>query len=361
MCIVLLTTAHPDYALILIDNRDEFILRPTSRPQWWKHPLSGEQVLSSRDLQRAEQGTWLGITPTGLLAVLTNYREKADAQTGAIRGTRSRGRMVTAWLGGLADGAQGLDDGVKRLLDEDGGVGGIGGFSMLGGKLRRRGGGVAVISNRATRTDQVPVIARERDQTWGLSNTVFDDPDEWPKVREGKRLLLRAVERDRARKETGVEAEQRQRQLVEELFEVLDCDTLPRMGPQASFNEYIGLLKQTIYVPVIGDTAAVSKARRGSRGSALVHGAPHATAAAVDELAAEQQRPEASGRRPSASGVNKTFEEGPYGTQRQTVMLVDWDGNVTFIERALWDAEGNEIVRGSGDAVFCFQIEGWDE
>ncbi|PHH66507.1 hypothetical protein CDD81_6982 [Ophiocordyceps australis] len=358
MCIVLLTTAHPDYALILIDNRDEFILRPTTRPQWWKHPLSGGQVLSSRDLQRAEQGTWLGITPTGLLAVLTNYREQVDAQAGAIHGTRSRGRMVTAWLGGPADGAQGLDDAVKRLLHDNGGVGGIGGFSMLGGKLRRRGGGVAIISNRATRADQVPVIARERGQTWGLSNTVFDDPNEWPKVREGKRLLSLAVERHLARKEKGDAAQQ---QLVKELFEVLDCDTLPRMRADAGFDEYIGLLKQTIYVPVIGDTAAVSKPRRGSRGSAVVDGASHATAAAVDELAAQQQRPEASGRRPSASSANKAFEEGPYGTQRQTVMLVDWDGNVTFIERALWDDEGNEIARGSGDVVFCFQIQPWDE
>ncbi|PHH69946.1 hypothetical protein CDD83_5554 [Cordyceps sp. RAO-2017] len=65
MCIALFTTAHPGYALILINNRDEYILRPTSRPSWWRHPASGESVLSSRDLLRAERGTWLGITRAG--------------------------------------------------------------------------------------------------------------------------------------------------------------------------------------------------------------------------------------------------------------------------------------------------------
>jgi len=38
MCIAIATTAHPDYALIVADNRDEFISRPTSQPHWWTPP-----------------------------------------------------------------------------------------------------------------------------------------------------------------------------------------------------------------------------------------------------------------------------------------------------------------------------------
>lgn len=71
MCIVLLTTAHPKYALIVLDNRDEFILRPTSRPHWWTTKAStigtptphqdgddtteedAQHILASRDLLRA--------------------------------------------------------------------------------------------------------------------------------------------------------------------------------------------------------------------------------------------------------------------------------------------------------------------
>ncbi|KAG5918569.1 hypothetical protein E4U42_006802, partial [Claviceps africana] len=102
MCIVLITTAHPGYALIVLDNRDEFILRPTSRPHWWRHAATGREVLSSRDLQRAERGAWMGITRDGLFAVLTNYREADGHDAGhPVHGIRSRGGMVTAWLGGL--------------------------------------------------------------------------------------------------------------------------------------------------------------------------------------------------------------------------------------------------------------------
>ncbi|KAG7150916.1 hypothetical protein HYQ46_000101 [Verticillium longisporum] len=47
-----------------------------------------------------------------------------------------------------------------------------------------------------------------------------------------------------------------------------------------------------------------------------------------------------------------------YGTQRQSVILVDWDGNVVFKERALWDSNGNPIPKGEGDVVFKYKIDG---
>src|SRR5271156_1289624 len=117
MCIVLVTTAHPSYALIIIDNRDEFILRPTSRPHWWtsRH----QEILSARDLQRAEQGTWLGITKTGKFAVLTNFRETdTHSAKHPVQGERSRGSMVTAWLMGPEH--ETTTDFVHRLLDGEG-------------------------------------------------------------------------------------------------------------------------------------------------------------------------------------------------------------------------------------------------
>ena len=128
MCIVVITTAHPKYPLIVIDNRDEFILRPTSRPHWWStrasrqpsrtptpdvstqqtdvhgQPPNGDSeeiqhILSSRDLQRAERGTWLGITKSGHFSVLTNYRELNPSRLcQPISGQKSRGAMVTSWL-----------------------------------------------------------------------------------------------------------------------------------------------------------------------------------------------------------------------------------------------------------------------
>ena len=57
---------------------------------------------------------------------------------------------------------------------------------------------------------------------------------------------------------------------------------------------------------------------------------------------------------------NPNAMTGIYGTQRQTIILVDWEGKVTFRERSLWDVMGNPIERGKGDMKFEFNIEGWN-
>ncbi|CUM68146.1 uncharacterized protein PRCAT00005863001 [Priceomyces carsonii] len=74
MCILLLTTRHPDYPLILLSNRDEFFRRPT-KPAHFRELASGTKILSPLDLGRPERGTWIGVTTSGRLAVLVNYRE----------------------------------------------------------------------------------------------------------------------------------------------------------------------------------------------------------------------------------------------------------------------------------------------
>ncbi|GAO17629.1 uncharacterized protein UV8b_08017 [Ustilaginoidea virens] len=349
MCIALLTTAHPDYALILLDNRDEFLLRPTSRPHWWKHPRTGQPVLSSRDLQRAEKGTWMGVTKTGLWAVLTNYREaddsrKAGAGAGtAVRGTKSRGGMVTAWLAGLGGG---VGEGVQQLVREDG-VKGVGGFSMVCGKLRGKGSGVAMVSNRAGRADEVPLAACQRGETLGLSNTAFDAEVAWPKVELGTRLLRDAVRH-------AVEAGSSEDRLIEDLFRLLDTDTFPACEPGVPFEEMARLLRHTIFVPELGDRGH-REAMRAARARGKAEWAEdQGSLKAVEETPFGRQAEEEE-----VAAAANGFETGTYGTQRQTMMLVDLGGRVKFVERALWDGNGNSIPRGEGDAVFEFQIEGW--
>ncbi|GAB0141616.1 hypothetical protein EsHS_00002203 [Epichloe bromicola] len=344
MCIVLFTTAHPDYALILIDNRDEFILRPTSRPHWWTHPATGQQVLSSRDLQRAEKGTWMGITKNGLFAVLTNYREaNTHDASHPVHGIKSRGGMVTAWLAGLGDSVK---DGVHHLV-KDGGVKGVGGFSMACGKLRKNNAGIAIVSNRAAHADEVPLVARQRGETWGLSNTAFDARVKWPKVESGTDLLRDTIQ-------AAVDARCSEDDLVASLFGILDIDTFPATEPDMPFEQMTALLRHTIFVPELGNEAhreAMEEARaKGKAEWAEDEG----SLKAVEEILLEQQ-PEVSA--PAANG----FATGLYGTQRQTVMLVDWQGRVKVVERALWDRNGHKIPRGQGDVVHEFQIEEWDE
>jgi uncharacterized protein with NRDE domain len=337
MCIVLVTTAHPDYSLIIIDNRDEFIVRPTSRPHWWSS--HHQQILSSRDLLRAEQGTWTGITKTGNFAVLTNYRETNthDADHPII-GTRSRGGMVTAWL--TAPNDESTPNFVHRLLEEGEGVAGVGGFSLLCGKLRRRRDTqhelepLAIISNRCDSSDDVPWIAEKRGEVYGLSNTSYSDPDIWPKVQMGKEKVLEVIE-DVVHHKSGEE------ELIEKLFTVLDTDTLPEQNGQ-DFEACIMELKESIFIHAIG------KADPPLPADSIAAADPSLAKDCEVELQ-EKERPEAS-----------SAMTGIYGTQRQTIIFVDWEGNVTFRERSLWDENGKPVTRGEGDMTFRFRIEGWN-
>lgn len=74
--------------LLLLANRDEFYARPAAPLHWWE----GDQILAGQDLQAG--GTWLGVSRSGRLAALTNYR----TPDGARAGTPSRGELVAGFL-----------------------------------------------------------------------------------------------------------------------------------------------------------------------------------------------------------------------------------------------------------------------
>ncbi|KFY75612.1 hypothetical protein V499_04414 [Pseudogymnoascus sp. VKM F-103] len=341
MCILLVSTAHPAYALVVIDNRDEFILRPTSRPHWWR--ANKQEILSARDLQREEQGTWLGITKHGNFAALTNYRETdANDIEHPVQGSRSRGGMVTAWLTSNENEDAGAF--VERLLEGEG-VKDVGGFSLLCGKLRRRKEGgrdevtpLAIVSNRCGAAEEVPWIAEKRGEVYGLSNTSYMDPVTWPKVELGKEKLSQTVD-ECVREYLGED------DLVRKLFDILDTDTLPPANGQ-SFDQLIFQLRKSIFIPSIGDEVPAV----GIPKSDTTIQADTKLSDAMERLEEEE----------TPNVASPPIMSGLYGTQRQTIMLVDWEGKVTFIERSLWDEFGKPIPRGEGDMKFEFQIEGWD-
>ncbi|KAL8987167.1 MAG: hypothetical protein Q9177_003606, partial [Variospora cf. flavescens] len=158
MCIALFSTAHPDYSLIIINNRDEYLSRPTAPASWWSSP--NDHILGGRDLLRPVQGTWLGITKQGRIAVLTNFREQGQV----VQSARSRGAMANAFL--MLDKSSSEDTAAfaKNLVEGEG-VTGVGGFSLVCGKV---GKPLAVISNRTPSAEGMAWIAKGRDETIGL-------------------------------------------------------------------------------------------------------------------------------------------------------------------------------------------------
>ncbi|KAI1087213.1 DUF833-domain-containing protein [Rostrohypoxylon terebratum] len=340
MCIVLITTAHPKYALIAIDNRDEYILRPTSRPHWWTHQPSGQEILSARDLYRRERGTWLGMTKSGRFAVLTNYRESSEDDPDpdhAISGVKSRGGMVTGWLG--APPEQSLDDFVHSML-EGRAAKGVGGFSLVCGDLKQRTDKtikpLAIISNRWDHVGEVPWIAGERGQTYGLSNAVYVEPPKWEKIKIGEKLMVEAIQE-------AVDKDLGEDELTERLFKVLNHDTLP-LEPKMTFQEHMDALRRSVFIRSFAEDQGWTE---------MASAADEGRAKAVFDEIEDPSDPE-DHMKENSHGY---FMKGAYGTQRQTLILLDWEGNVTYKERALWDSHGNPIERGKGDETFKYKIE----
>lgn len=90
MCIVTFNHhEHPKYKLIIASNRDEFYERPTEKAHYWEdYPY----LLGGRDLKQL--GTWLGITTSGRIAMLTNFRDLASENADR----KSRGDIVKGFL-----------------------------------------------------------------------------------------------------------------------------------------------------------------------------------------------------------------------------------------------------------------------
>jgi uncharacterized protein with NRDE domain len=167
MCLILVAwRVHPQFPCVLAANRDEFFGRPTAEADWWE---GSSGILAGRDLQAG--GTWLGVTRSGRMAALTNFRDPAVANPEAP----SRGALVTAFLEAGGTTRAGLDLIAARgarcnpfnVLCTDG-------FEL----------GVYESQTRSARLLEPGVYA--------LSNHLLDTP--WPKVRQAKSRLAEALD-----------------------------------------------------------------------------------------------------------------------------------------------------------------------
>jgi uncharacterized protein with NRDE domain len=159
---------HPKYRLIVAANRDEFYERPSQPAAYW---AEAPELLAGTDLQGG--GTWFGITRSGRIAAITNYRDPRAHRNDAP----SRGLLLTDYLLGSADPA-----GYLERVSRKGAA--YNGFNLIAGTPRE-------LYYTSNRKDGVIVLTPG---LYGLSNHLLDTP--WPKVARGKAAFGELLSRD---------------------------------------------------------------------------------------------------------------------------------------------------------------------
>jgi uncharacterized protein with NRDE domain len=150
MCVVALAlNAHRQWRLVLATNRDELHARPSAPLARW----AGEDshIIAGRDL--VSGGTWLGVSESGRLAVVTNIRTGEPPDPAKA----SRGGLVADYLRGHSQPA-------LAALDQ------YNPFSLI----TVGPDGATLSANRPT-----PIIAPLADGIHGLSNGAIGE--QWPR------------------------------------------------------------------------------------------------------------------------------------------------------------------------------------
>ena len=164
MCLAIIAfQVLDDWPLIIVANRDEYHARPTLAAQPWSE---NPQVLAGKDLEAG--GSWFGVTQTGHVALLTNYREPSVAKHTAT----TRGELVSNYLMHPQKPLLYL----QTLRDQ---AHLYSGFNLLVGDRL----GLFVASNRSTHGGDLAQDAFEQrisEGVWGLSNAFWNTP--WPKL-----------------------------------------------------------------------------------------------------------------------------------------------------------------------------------
>jgi uncharacterized protein with NRDE domain len=163
VCLILFANeANSRYRLVLAANRDEFYSRPTAPAAFWKE---APDVLGGKDLKSG--GSWLGMTRSGKVAAVTNFRGPGKVWENAP----SRGNLVRGFLMSSESPVIFFDKLHTRARNYNG-------FNFLLGSAE----GLWWYSNRY---DEPP--RKITPGIHGVSNYLLDTP--WPKVKRGKRAL----------------------------------------------------------------------------------------------------------------------------------------------------------------------------
>ena len=162
MCLIFISiNNHPTYKLIIAANRDEFYNRKTAAADFWEDK---PQILGGRDLEAS--GTWMAMTKTGRIGMITNYRDPQNINPSAP----SRGELVSNYL---ENGVQGLSylNSIESKAKE------YNGFNLIVGTQDE----LWYLSNYKNGIDKL------EPGLYGLSNHLLETL--WPKIIRGKEKL----------------------------------------------------------------------------------------------------------------------------------------------------------------------------
>ncbi len=168
MCLIIFSYKnHSKYPLIIAANRDEYYSRPTKPADFWEdHPtICG-------GIDEKFSGTWLGITQTGTIGMITNYRNPNSHR----EGLHSRGLLIKSYLTGKMSDDKFISN-IQTTKDD------YNGYNLLFGNM----------NNFYWYSNTVDEIKKITPGIFGLSNHLLDSP--WPKVMRGKKLLSQCMER----------------------------------------------------------------------------------------------------------------------------------------------------------------------
>jgi len=297
MCVAFWSLEHPDYALILCSNRDEYLARPTADAHFhlFNHEAGNDTkdgpVLSGRDTRAG--GTWFGVNHrSGRVALLTNITETPMKEF-----TTSRGHLVSSFL--LSESSSPLDDEISNITPRDAKYAGFNLLLLAPSSSTPLTFDASLVTNNGEGgTIRSRALSDNERRFGGLSNGILGHgANEWHKVQHGIEYLKTSL--------PIITPETKKAEVTERLFELLNWR--PPVGP----------------VPDLEDTICVDPILRSS-------GAP---------------------------GTGPEL----YGTRLSTVLIIRRNGEGLFIERDAWKlAADGKIIKGDdprSDRIYRFQLQ----
>lgn len=292
MCILMATRAHPDYELILISNRDEFLERKTHATCWHNNDF----ILSPYDVAKTSVekqifGTWSGINKEGKLATILNLKQ--DDQRDPTK-SKSRGMLPFSFLTSRKASFQDWDD-YNNFEKHYDGLRATGDFNFFyGDVIEKRYKVIDSLGN--TFTVLGSACRRDPDSYIVISNGKFHNSSSiseqaWEKVKIGRDSLETLIQEN---------IESDEETLVSSCFQLASKCSLPDTTSKPDLLQMLvdpNVTMNTIYVPPL--------------------------------------------RRPPGDDLGASIPDGDYyGTRSQIVLLVSKNSSkVTFIERILYSSD----------------------